>query len=266
MEVKIFQVDSFTSDVFKGNPAGVCITESNLDEEMMLAIAAEMSLSETAFLSLNTMQLRWFTPETEVALCGHGTLATAHVLREQGLYNTGDTIEFVTLSGVLTAQLDHDDIHLVFPAPILDMRASINTDLLHGLGLDVADVIAYGQFDNKQLIVINDESLIEQLEPDCSALLKQKGRGVVITAQSSTDADFVSRYFAPWVGVDEDPVTGSAHCALCVYWAKELGKAQLKGFQASKRSGVVYTELLNPECVKLSGSAVTMLRGDMRIA
>ena len=166
MEVKIFQVDSFTSDVFKGNPAGVCITESSLDEEMMLAIAAEMSLSETAFLSLNTMQLRWFTPETEVALCGHGTLATAHVLREQGLYSTGDTIEFGTLSGALTAQLDHDDIHLVFPAPILDMRASINTDLLHGLGLDVADVIAYGQFDNKQLIVINDESLIEQLEPD----------------------------------------------------------------------------------------------------
>lgn len=152
MEVKIFQVDSFTSDVFKGNPAGVCITESSLDEEMMLAIAAEMSLSETAFLSLNTMQLRWFTPETEVALCGHGTLATAHVLREQGLYSTGDTIEFSTLSGVLTAQLDHDGIHLVFPAPLLDMRASINTDLLHGLGLDVADVIAYGQFDNKQLL------------------------------------------------------------------------------------------------------------------
>ncbi|MDW1810654.1 PhzF family phenazine biosynthesis isomerase, partial [Vibrio sp. Vb2362] len=98
MEVKIFQVDSFTSEVFKGNPAGVCITESSLDEETMLAIAAEMSLSETAFLSLNTMQLRWFTPRTEVALCGHGTLATAHVLKEQGLYNTGDTIEFVTLS------------------------------------------------------------------------------------------------------------------------------------------------------------------------
>ncbi|EPT9252787.1 PhzF family phenazine biosynthesis protein [Vibrio alginolyticus] len=266
MEVEIFQVDSFTSEVFKGNPAGVCITESSLDEETMLAIAAEMSLSETAFLSLSTMQLRWFTPRTEVALCGHGTLATAHVLKEQGLYNTGDTIEFATLSGVLTAQLDHEEIHLVFPAPTLDMRASINKDLLHGLGLDAANVVAYGQFDNKQLVVINDEFVLEQLDPDFGALLKQKGRGVVITAQSSTDADFVSRYFAPWVGVNEDPVTGSAHCALCVYWAKELNKKQLKGFQASKRSGVVHTELLSTEHVKLSGNAVTILRGYMRIA
>ncbi|NMT17826.1 phenazine biosynthesis protein PhzF, partial [Vibrio parahaemolyticus] len=108
--------------------------------------------------------------------------------------------------------------------------------------------------------------VLEQLDPDFGALLKQKGRGVVITAQSSTDADFVSRYFAPWVGVNEDPVTGSAHCALCVYWAKELNKKQLKGFQASKRSGVVHTELLSTEHVKLSGNAVTILRGYMRIA
>ncbi|GIB79146.1 MULTISPECIES: PhzF family phenazine biosynthesis protein [Vibrio] len=266
MEVSIFQVDSFTSEVFKGNPAGVCITETSLDEATMRAIAAEMAVSETAFLSLSTMQLRWFTPEIEVSLCGHGTLAVAHVLKEQGIYKTGDVLEFKTLSGILTAHLDENSIHLIFPTPMLDMQVSPNIDMLNCLGLAQSNLIAYGQFDNKQIIVIDNESLLNDLSPDFSGLSKLKGRGVLVTAKSDSGVDFVSRYFAPWVGVNEDPVTGSAHCALCVYWSKMLGKFQLKGYQASKRGGFVDVELLNPNQVKLSGQAVTSLSGRMKIA
>ena len=266
MDVSIFQVDSFTSEVFKGNPAGVCITENSLDKATMLAIATEMAVSETAFLSLSTMQLRWFTPEVEVSLCGHGTLAVAHILREQGLCKTGDVLEFKTLSGILTAYLDEDNIHLQFPAPSLDMQVPPNVDLLDCLGLTPSTLIHYAQFDTKQLIVINSESVLRDLAPDFSALVKLKGRGVVVTARSTSGVDFVSRYFAPWVGVNEDPVTGSAHCALCVYWSKALDKSQLKAYQASKRGGFVQVEMVNANHVKLSGRAVTVLAGRMRIA
>ncbi len=266
MDVNIFQVDSFTSEVFKGNPAGVCITETSLDEATMFAIAAEMAVSETAFLALDTMQLRWFTPVVEVSLCGHGTLAVAHILREQGFYNTGDTLEFKTLSGVLSAHLDEDNIHLLFPAPSLDMQESPNLDLLKSLGLAQSNLIAYGQFDTKQLIVIDNESILKALSPDFSGLLKLKGRGVLVTAKSDAGVDFVSRYFAPWVGVNEDPVTGSAHCALCVYWSKEFDKLKLKGYQASKRGGFIDVEHVSPTQVKLSGQAVTVMEGRMKIA
>ncbi|EKO3771256.1 PhzF family phenazine biosynthesis protein [Vibrio metschnikovii] len=266
MEVGIFQVDSFTSEVFKGNPAGVCITETSLDEATMLAIAAEMAVSETAFLSLDTMQLRWFTPEVEVSLCGHGTLAVAHVLKEQGMYKTGDILEFQTLSGTLTAHLDENNIHLLFPSPNLDMNVSPNIDILNFLGLSQSSLIAYGEFDHKQLIVINSESILNELMPDFIGLSKLKGRGVLVTAKSDSGVDFVSRYFAPWVGVNEDPVTGSAHCALCAYWSKELNKLKLKGYQASNRGGFVDVERVSENQVKLSGQAITVFQGRMKIA
>ncbi|MBD0785602.1 PhzF family phenazine biosynthesis protein [Vibrio sp. Y2-5] len=266
MELYVYQVDSFTSEVFKGNPAGVCITDTALDESTMFAIAAEMAVSETAFLVTDTMQLRWFTPEVEVKLCGHGTLAVAHVLQEQGLYQVGDRIEFNTLSGVLTAELGTEDIHLTFPAPELSMDVEIDEQLIERLGIPRPQVVDYGCFDSKQLIVINDEAHLHQLNPDFSGLLKLKGRGLVVTAKSKDDVDFVSRYFAPWVGVNEDPVTGSAHCALSVYWSTVLNKTKLKGYQASRRGGFVDVEQLDVNTVKLSGKAVTVLKGQMRIA
>ncbi len=269
MKVNIYQVDSFTTELFKGNPAGVCITDSCLDETTMLTIAAEMAVSETAFLALDCMQLRWFTPEVEVALCGHGTLAIAHVLREQGLAKTGERLAFQTLSGTLTADLADSHIHLTFPAPNVTLTANINTELVDGLGLTTANIVDYAEFDTKQLIIVNDETIIQQLSPDFSRLATLTGRGVVVSAKSTSsskpDVDFVSRYFAPWVGVNEDPVTGSAHCALAVYWSQQLNQTCLKGYQASHRGGYVDVELLNAKQVKLSGQAVTVLQGQMTI-
>jgi PhzF family phenazine biosynthesis protein len=265
MEVNIYQVDSFTDQVFKGNPAGVCITGHGLDEPMMLAIAAEMAVSETAFLALDSMRLRWFTPETEVRLCGHGTLAAAHILQQLGRYSRGDSIAFHTLSGVLTAELDENCIHITLPAPELNMRAEINPELIKLLGIAPQHIVDYAGFDIKQLIVIDSEALLTELKPDFSGMTKLAGRGVLVTAKA-TKVDVVSRYFAPWVGVNEDPVTGSAHCALAVYWAEKLNKTRLRAFQCSRRGGFVDVELLHNGAVKLSGQAVTVLQGKMTIA
>ena len=265
MDVNIYQVDAFTNEVFKGNPAGVCITEHGLDEQMMLAIAAEMAVSETAFLALDSMQLRWFTPEVEVRLCGHGTLATAHILQQLGRYNHGDSIAFHTLSGVLTAELDENCIHINLPAPELNMRAEINPELIKLLGIAPQHIVDYASFDNKQLIVIDSEALLTELKPDFSGMIKLAGRGVLVTAKAAK-VDVVSRYFAPWVGVNEDPVTGSAHCALAVYWAEKLNKTRLRAFQCSRRGGFVDVELMQSGAVKLSGQAVTVLQGKMTIA
>lgn len=265
MELQIYQVDAFTSELFKGNPAGVCITDSALEESLMLAIAAEMAVSETAFLSLDTMQLKWFTPKVEVKLCGHGTLAVAHVLKSIGMFQCGDSIAFNTLSGVLTAELNSDSIDLAFPAAELDFSVDRDADIIRLLGLSDNDIVDYGMFDTKQFIVVNDEKKLLELQPDFNALKARQGRGILVTAKSSDKQDFTSRYFAPWVGVDEDPVTGSAHCALGVYWADKLNKGRMQGYQASSRGGYVGVELLSPSVVKLSGCAVTALSGTMTV-
>ncbi|MBE3662198.1 phenazine biosynthesis protein PhzF [Vibrio navarrensis] len=265
MEVDIYQVDAFTSELFKGNPAGVCITAQALDESLMLAIAREMAVSETAFLSLDTMNLRWFTPEIEVRLCGHGTLATAHILKEQGQYAQGETIEFHTLSGILTAELDRDAIHLSLPTPMLEMGTELRDDFLEALGIDASEVLDFATFDSKQLLILDEASKVTELTPDFSRLLTLKGRGIVVSARADDDIDFISRYFAPWVGVNEDPVTGSAHCALGVYWSRKLAKTRMKAYQASPRGGLVDVELIDPEMVRLSGQAVTTLRGRMMV-
>ena len=238
MDVNIYQVDAFTNTVFKGNPAAVCITEQGLDESMMLAIAAEMAVSETAFLALDTMRLRWFTPEVEVRLCGHGTLATAHILQQLGRYNHGDSIAFHTLSGVLTAELDENCIHITLPAPELNMRAEINPELIKLLGIAPQHIVDYASFDNKQLIVIDSEEQLMQLKPDFSGMAKLAGRGVLVTAKAAK-VDVVSRYFAPWVGVNEDPVTGSAHTSLAPLWAQRLGKNVLSCEQGGWHVAVV---------------------------
>lgn len=266
MDIEIYQVDAFTNEIFKGNPAGVCITKETLSEDLMLSIAAEMAVSETAFLSLNNMVLKWFTPQSEVKLCGHGTLSVAHILKEKKLFNVNDTVTFNTLSGALTALIKSLTIELDFPAPILDLNITPSTELLASLGIEATHVIAYGIFDSKIFIEVDNEEIVLNLTPNFDRLKKIDGRGVLITALTQRDdLDFISRFFAPWVGVNEDPVTGSAHCALTLYWSEKLNKVKLNGYQASVRGGYVSTELLPNKRIKLIGSAITTMRGTMQL-
>lgn len=266
MELEIFQVDSFTLEEFKGNPAGVCITKNALDEALMFAIAAEMAVSETAFLSLSDLRLRWFTPQVEVKLCGHGTLAVVHVLKEKGLLGVGDELAFNTLSGALRVKIENNHIEMDFPAARLDFDASVDEQMLAFLGLSAAQVVSHSCFDSKNLIEIVSEQTLLALKPNYDGLKQLPGRGVLVTAKSaSKDVDFISRYFAPWVGINEDPVTGSAHCALAVYWGDKLQKTKLKGYQASERGGFVDVERLPNQRVKLMGQAVTVLKGTMYV-
>ncbi|MGY3569536.1 PhzF family phenazine biosynthesis protein [Vibrio paucivorans] len=267
MEVEIYQVDAFTSELFKGNPAGVCITKEPLSEPLMLSIASEMALSETAFLTLSDMRLRWFTPEVEVKLCGHGTLSVVNVMKEQGLVQVGDTIAFQTLSGELIAKVGESSTELDFPAPELDFTLPVNEDLLSNLGLSRDDVVAYCGFTSKVLIQVKCEQVVHDIKPNFSGLKSIEGRGVVVTASSEQSSlDFVSRYFAPWVGIDEDPVTGSAHCRLTQFWAQATSRTQFSAYQASARGGYLSTELTPNGRVKLVGDCRTILRGTMIVA
>lgn len=263
MELDIYQVDSFTTEAFKGNPAGVCITEEALGQEQMLSIARVMALSETAFYVRHTGQLRWFTPQVEVALCGHGTLALAHVLKERGEAHLGDALVFNTMSGPLTATIEEDVIALDFPQAKLH-GAEMAREKLALLGIDEENVVSYLQFDNKELIEIDSEQLLISLAPSFERLKQLPGRGIVVTSKAGCNKlDFVSRYFAPWVGVNEDPVTGSAHCALAVYWGEKLNKTQLDGYQASQRGGHVNCTLLAQQRVALRGKAKTIVKGTL---
>ncbi|USD33580.1 MULTISPECIES: PhzF family phenazine biosynthesis protein [Vibrio] len=266
MELDIYQVDSFTSETFKGNPAGVCITDQPLDESLMFAIAAEMAVSETAFLSLNDMRLRWFTPAVEVKLCGHGTLAVAHVLKQQGKIRTGDNITFNTLSGLLNVKVLTSTYELDFPTPELKYNPHCSEERLNALGLSEQQVMSYCQFDDKELFELTDEQAVHDLSPDFSSLVRQPGRGIIVTARSTqSDSDIISRYFAPWVGVNEDPVTGSAHCALAEFWAGTIKKSVFTAYQASSRGGYLDIKREGNGRVKISGSAVTALKGTLFI-
>ncbi|MCG9542480.1 PhzF family phenazine biosynthesis protein [Vibrio sp. Isolate33] len=266
MGLEIYQVDSFTTQAFKGNPAGVCISPELLDESLMFSIAEEMAVSETAFLALNSMTLKWFTPEVEVKLCGHGTLATVHVMKEQGLVKTGDSVAFNTLSGELSATVGESSIELDFPSTQLFSNSEPNLALLEHLGLSLDQVVSFREFDSKQLIEVTDEHVLLALAPNFDALKGMNGRGVVVTALSSDpEIDFISRYFAPWVGVNEDPVTGSAHCTLTQHWAEKLNKRSFSAYQASRRGGHMSTELLENGRIKLIGSATTVISGVLKV-
>ncbi|WP_318440777.1 PhzF family phenazine biosynthesis protein [Photobacterium leiognathi] len=267
MDLEIYQVDSFTTETFKGNPAGVCITANGLSESLMLSIAEEMAVSETAFLSLSDMTLRWFTPKAEVKLCGHGTLAVAHVLKERGQVKSGDSVDFKTLSGTLTALINESTIELDFPSPVIECDIPQSQELLDNLGLEESNVRFFGGFETKVFIEVDSEQTLLNIQPNFDAMKQSNGRGVLVTTQSkSNEFDFISRYFAPWVGVNEDPVTGSAHCALTVYWSEKLGKLDFKGYQASERGGHVATELLTNGRTKLIGAAVTVIKGVMQVS
>ena len=263
MGQRIVQVDAFTAEPFRGNPAAVCVLERPRQDSWMGAVAREMNLAETAFLHPESdgWRLRWFTPRVEVDLCGHATLASAHVLWEDGHLPPDRMAQFYTRSGPLSALRGDIWIAMDFPATIAT-RVSPPEGLLEALGIGAPVATARSRFD--WLVEVTDEALVRSLAPDFSRLRHVNARGVIVTARARDGAehDFVSRFFAPAVGVDEDPVTGSAHCTLAPWWAARLGRTDLVGYQASERGGTVRVAL-DGERVRLSGRAVTVLRGEL---
>jgi PhzF family phenazine biosynthesis protein len=260
--MRLLQIDAFTSEAFRGNPAAVCLLEEERDAAWMQNVAMEMNLSETAFLLPRDdgFSLRWFTPAAEVKLCGHATLASAHALWEEKILGAGDTARFHTLSGLLTADRKGDLIELDFPATP-DAPSYPPEGLLESLGITDPVYVGINKFD--YIIEVRSEDVVRGLDPDHVRLGTVPVRGVVVTSRSSeSGVDFVSRFFAPGVGVDEDPVTGSAHCCLTPYWASRLGRDELVGYQASKRGGFVRVRL-DGDRVKLGGQAVTIFRGEL---
>jgi len=262
MSVPIYQVDAFTHEPFRGNPAGVCLLKKPRDEGWMQSVAAEMNLSETAFVvsrSDGAFDLRWFTPAVEVELCGHATLATSHILWETGRLDPSQQARFHTQSGLLTADLVNGHIELDFPA-LPAPPAETPAGLLEALGLESCVAVRRPRFD--YLVEVESERIVRDLTPDFATLRAQGVRGVIVSARASTPGlDFISRFFAPGAGIDEDPVTGSAHCALTPYWAAKLGRTEMVGYQASARGGTVHVRL-DGERVKLGGTAVTVVRGE----
>jgi PhzF family phenazine biosynthesis protein len=258
----IFQVDAFTDKPFAGNPAGVCVLPEPRSERWMQDVAREMNLSETAFLlkQEDGFQLRWFTPAAEVDLCGHATLASAHILWEAEYLQPQEQARFHTRSGLLTAErLDGNWIELDFPAKP-EQPTDAPPHLLEALGIQ-AQYVGVNVFD--YLVEVDTEETLRNMQPDITLLAQVPVRGVIVTSRASTPGyDFVSRFFAPRVGVNEDPVTGSAHCCLTPYWSKRLGKNELLAYQASARGGVLRVRL-SGDRVKIGGQAVTTLRGEL---
>jgi predicted PhzF superfamily epimerase YddE/YHI9 len=261
MGQRIVQVDAFTARPFAGNPAAVCVLPGPADERWMQDVAREMNLSETAFLHREAegFRLRWFTPTVEVDLCGHATLAAAHVLWEDRLLGPDEPARFRTRSGLLTARRRAVGIELDFPAE--PIGAAPPPDGLAGaLGVPVV-FAGCNRFD--ALVEVESEEVVRAVAPDFGRLAAIPVRGVIVTGRSATPGyDFVSRFFAPRVGIDEDPVCGSAHCCLGPFWGARLGKDELVGYQASARGGEVRVRLEGPR-VALGGRAVTVLRGEL---
>jgi PhzF family phenazine biosynthesis protein len=260
--MRIILVDAFTAAAFRGNPAAVCLLDRERDEPWMQSVAAEMNLSETAFLLQRDdgFSLRWFTPTIEVALCGHATLASAHALWEEKILADDQRARFYTKSGILTADRKGEWIELDFPATPAQ-PSDAPEGLLDALGVAHATYIGRNKFD--YLVEVDSEETVRALAPDHARLRTIPVRGVIVTSRSTNaDYDFVSRFFAPGSGVDEDPVTGSAHCCLAPYWSERLGRTELTGYQASARGGIVRVAVDGAR-VKLRGNAVTVLRGEL---
>lgn len=259
MKIKQYQVDAFTTRIFEGNPAAVCPLASWLDDETLQAIAQENNLSETAFFvpSEKGFALRWFTPVKEVDLCGHATLASAHIIFEALAYPK-QAITFETGRGELIVEQKGKLLEMNFPAypPI---SHELSESLIKGLGQRPIEVLVADDY----LAVFDSEATIRAITPNPALLGELDLRGVIITAPG-TDVDFVSRFFAPKFGIPEDPVTGSAHCALAPFWAEKLGKSILTARQVSKRGGDITCEM-KADRVLLSGSAVTFMEAEITL-
>jgi PhzF family phenazine biosynthesis protein len=261
MSVPIVQIDAFTSRPFEGNPAAVCVLPAARDAEWMQNVAREMNLSETAFLvrGESAYDLRWFTPATEVELCGHATLASAHALWEGGHLAKDETARFQTKSGLLTARKIDDWIELNFPATP-PMPSSAPEGLAEALGVQ-PKFVGRSRFD--YLVEVASEGDVRDLRLDFGAIRRLPVRGVIVTSVATTPGwDFVSRFFAPAAGVDEDPVTGSAHCCLTPFWSAKLGKTTLVARQVSARGGTMRVTL-DGDRVRMAGQAVTVMRGEL---
>jgi len=257
----LFQVDAFTDEPFKGNPAAVCILPEAFDERWMQNVAMEMNLSETAFLHKEDdgLSLRWFTPSVEIDLCGHATLASAHVLWESGVLKPDEHARFHTRSGLLTAKRNDDWIELDFPAEPED-EALIPSGLVNAIGVS-PKYTGKNRFD--YLVEVESEEVVRKITPDFKLLASVPARGIIITSVSASDKyDFVSRFFAPAVGINEDPVTGSAHCCLGPFWKKRLNKNNFTAYQASSRGGVIRVNVKGDR-VLLGGQAVTVFKGEL---
>jgi PhzF family phenazine biosynthesis protein len=261
MGLAITQVDAFAERPFSGNPAAVCLLEQSTDESWMQLVAREMNLSETAYLLRRDVgfDLRWFTPTLEVDLCGHATLASAHVLWEQGHLKPDQAVRFHTRSGVLTARKKGTWIEMDLPATPAVPESPFPA-LESALGVK-ARYVGRSRFD--YLVEVESEDAVRALTPNFAGIGRLNARGVIVTSQASgSDYDFVSRFFAPAAGIDEDPVTGSAHCCLGPFWKDRLGRDDLVGYQASARGGFVRTRCVQDR-VHISGQAVTVMRGEL---
>lgn len=264
MSIPIYQVDAFTHERFTGNPAAVCILKEGRDLRWMQNVAAEMNLSETAFVvpgDDGTFGIRWCTPTVEVDLCGHATLASSHVLFETGMANPGEKIRFTSRSGPLGAQRNGQWIELDFPARE-EKPIEAPSELVAALGVKA---LYAGKNVDDYLILVDSERVVREMQPDFTRLRAfcARGRGVMVTAAADTGGfDFVSRFFAPGAGIDEDPVTGSAHCCLGPFWMERLHKNEFTAYQASPRGGVVRVRVFGDR-VHLGGEAVTVLKGEL---
>ena len=269
----IFQVDAFTHIPYRGNPAAVVILKKMQPDDWLQNVAAEMNLSETAFVAPNidpfkrVWQLRWFTPKTEVELCGHATIAAAHIMYSEGYVKPLESIRFDTLSGELQASKDAGSwIELNFPTSTIE-PVEAPAGLAEALGatpITVHKAIFDQEFD--YLVELESDEVVRDATPNLAKLAQVGGRGITITAKAAAETDgapdFVSRMFAPNVGVDEDPVTGSAHCYLSKFWADKLGKTEFKAHQVSKRGGTLKV-VLDGDRTKIAGRAVTILKGSL---
>jgi PhzF family phenazine biosynthesis protein len=259
VKLTIYQVDAFTREVFKGNPAAICPLDEWLDAALMQKIALENNLSETAFFAQkgDVYELRWFTPTFEIDLCGHATLASAWVIFEI-LGSSEKVLKFQTKSGLLTVERAGDLLALDFPARPA-AACDVPEGLIAAIGKEPQGVLKSRDY----LMVYKTEAEVRAIEPDFATLLKIPTHAVIVTAPGDS-SDFVSRFFAPEVGVFEDPVTGSAHCTLIPYWAEKLGKTELFARQVSARGGELFCELKGDR-VKIGGHAMLYLKGDIYV-
>lgn len=258
IKIRFFQVDAFADKQFRGNPAGICLLYEALSEKAMQSIAAENNLSETAFLYrvANGYNLRWFTPTVEVDLCGHATLASAHILWQEGMSLEHDVINFYTKSGLLTARKDGSWIALDFPASF-GVEKPLPTEIIDALDIKPIDAIFS---ETRYIVELTSQSEVVNCLPDFKALKNYDTVVITSRGDEGSEYDFVSRTFAPSHGVDEDPVTGSSHCCLTPYWAKKLDKTNMFAYQASARGGEIRVSLANQR-VLFAGKAVTVIDG-----